>query len=155
MKTDLLIDWTVWAKCDFRANKCILKEMFLLLIIPFTGTYEPNKLTNWHLSGFIAQLVRALHWHRRGHQFESRWKHPKFSWCICETIAEIVQQLWGSFLKLKCILLTNPKPHQRLSSDKPNCEGVVSEKILNNLYTGNSVCARSCRENSHLSNVTK
>ena len=40
-------------------------------IIPFTRTHEPNKLTCLHLSEFIAQLVRALHRHRRGHRFES------------------------------------------------------------------------------------
>ena len=32
------------------------KNQFLLLIIPFTGTHEPNKLTCPQLSGFIAQF---------------------------------------------------------------------------------------------------
>ena len=41
--------------------------------IPFTGKHEPNKLTCSPLCDFIAQLVRALHRHRRGHGFESRW----------------------------------------------------------------------------------
>ena len=40
--------------------------------IPFTGKHEPNKLTCSSLCDFIAQLVRALHRHRRGHGFESR-----------------------------------------------------------------------------------
>ena len=40
--------------------------------IPFTGKHEPNKLTFSQLCDFIAQLVRALHRHRRGHGFESR-----------------------------------------------------------------------------------
>ena len=37
-----------------------------------TGKHEPNKLTCSQLCDFIAQLVRALHRHRRGHGFESR-----------------------------------------------------------------------------------
>ena len=41
--------------------------------IPFTGKHEPNKLTCPQLCDFLAQLVRALHQHRRGHGFESRW----------------------------------------------------------------------------------
>ena len=40
--------------------------------IPFTGKHEPNILTFSQLCDFIAQLVRALHRHRRGHGFESR-----------------------------------------------------------------------------------
>ena len=46
---------------------------FLSYDIPFTGKHEPNKLTCSQLCDFIAQLVRALHRHRRGHGFESRW----------------------------------------------------------------------------------
>ena len=38
----------------------------------FHGKHEPNKLTCSQLCDFIAQLVRALHRHRRGHGFESR-----------------------------------------------------------------------------------
>ena len=45
---------------------------FLSYHIPFTGKHEPNKLTCSPLCDFIAQLVRALHRHRRGHGFESR-----------------------------------------------------------------------------------
>ena len=45
---------------------------FLSYDIPFTGRHEPNKLTYSPLCDFIAQLVRALHRHRRGHGFESR-----------------------------------------------------------------------------------
>ena len=40
--------------------------------IPITGKHEPNELTCSPLGDFIAQLVRALHRHRRGHGFESR-----------------------------------------------------------------------------------
>ena len=40
--------------------------------IPFTGKHEPNELTCSLLCDFIAQLVTALHRHRRGHGFESR-----------------------------------------------------------------------------------
>ena len=49
-----------------------LSDLFLSYDIPFTGKYEPNKLTCSPLCDFIAQLVRALHRHRRGHGFESR-----------------------------------------------------------------------------------
>ena len=35
--------------------------------IPFTGKHEPNKLTCSQLCDFVAQLVRALHRHHRGH----------------------------------------------------------------------------------------
>ena len=49
---------------------------FLSYDIPFTGKNEPNKLTCSQLCNFVAQLVRALHRHRSGHGFESRW----FTW---------------------------------------------------------------------------
>ena len=42
---------------------------FLSYYIPFTGKHEPNKLTCSQLCDFVAQLVRALHRHRRGHGF--------------------------------------------------------------------------------------
>ena len=75
--------------CDF------LTQTILFLIIPFTGTYETNKLTCWHSSGFIAQLVREL-----GHGFESRWIRLKIFRCTNETIAEIVQLVWRSSLQI-------------------------------------------------------
>ena len=53
--------------------------------IPFTGKHEPNKLTCSPLCDFKAQLVRALHRHRRGHGFESRWVTWIFQ--VHETIA--------------------------------------------------------------------
>ena len=53
--------------------------------IPFTGKHEPNELTCSPLCDFIAQLVRALHRHRRGHGFESRWVTWIFQ--VHETIA--------------------------------------------------------------------
>ena len=51
--------------------------------IPFTGKHEPNKLTCSQLCDFIAQLVRALHRHRRGHGFESRWVTWIFQYMYC------------------------------------------------------------------------
>jgi len=72
------LDWRFWF---LRPGK----------FIPFTGAREPNKLTSSHLSGFISQLISAQHRHRKGHGFESR--------LTCETIADIVQQLWRSFLQ--------------------------------------------------------
>ena len=58
---------------------------FLSYDIPFTGKHEPNKLTCSQLCEFVAQLVRAMHRHRRGHGFEPRW----ITWIIQfhETIA--------------------------------------------------------------------
>ena len=53
--------------------------------IPFTGKHEPNKLTCSQLCDFVAQLVRALHRHRRGHGCESRWVTWIFQ--VHETIA--------------------------------------------------------------------
>ena len=41
--------------------------------------HEPNKLTCSHLRGFIAQLLRALHQHHRGHGFKPHWIHLNFS----------------------------------------------------------------------------
>ena len=41
--------------------------------------HEPNKLTCSHLSGFIAQLVRALHRHHWGHGFKFHWRLLNFS----------------------------------------------------------------------------
>ena len=49
-----------------------LHTTFLSYYIPFTGKHEPNKLTCSQLYDFVAQLVRVLHRHRRGHGFESR-----------------------------------------------------------------------------------
>ena len=67
--------------------------------IPFTGKHEPNKLTCSQLCDFVAQLVRALHWHRRGHRFKSRLVTLIFqvTWDNC---LKIVQQVWGSYLHL-------------------------------------------------------
>ena len=48
------------------------KQSLLSYDIPFTGKHDPNKLTLSPLFDFIAQLVRALQRHRRGHGFESR-----------------------------------------------------------------------------------
>ena len=60
--------------------------------------HEPNKLTYSHLSGFIAQLVRALHRHHWGHGFKSHVRILNFS------DAHVKQSLWlssrcGSFLQ--------------------------------------------------------
>ena len=48
----------------------VMKEQ-LTYDIPFTGKLEPNKLTCFQLFVFAAQMVRALHRHCRGHEFES------------------------------------------------------------------------------------
>ena len=58
---------------DSTDSNTALHITFLSYDIPFTGKHEPNKLTCSPLCDFIAQLVRALHQHRRGHGFESRW----------------------------------------------------------------------------------
>ena len=80
-----------------RRDSTTPSQTFLSPIIPFTGTHEPNRLTcHSHLSGLVPQLLRALH--RRGHWFESRWRHLKIFRCSYETIAGIFQQVWGSFL---------------------------------------------------------
>ena len=42
------------------------------IYIPFTGKHDLNKLTCFQLCDFVAQLVRALYRHRRGHGLESR-----------------------------------------------------------------------------------
>ena len=90
-------------------------QVVLSLIIPFTGTQAPNKLTCSHLSGFIAQLVRALHYYSRGHGFKSPERYLKiFRWTY-ETIAEIVQQ--GSFLPLKWTILSKAAPHSNTTKN--------------------------------------
>ena len=62
-----------------------LQIKFISYDIPFTGKHEPNKLTCSQLCDFVAQLVIALHWHRRGHGFESGWVTWNFSgsWDNC------------------------------------------------------------------------
>ena len=62
-----------------------LHVTFLSYDIPFTGKHEPNKLTSSQLCDFVAQLVRALHRHCRGHGFEPRWVTWIFQ--VHETIA--------------------------------------------------------------------
>ena len=65
----------------WRTRTCWTKEIqiwWLFLsyernVMCSAGKHEPNKLTCSPLCDFIAQLVRALHCHRRGHGFESRW----------------------------------------------------------------------------------
>ena len=54
---------------------------------------------------FIDGNTRALHRHCGGHGFESHLGHLKFFSCICETITEIVQQMWGSFLQLITVFI--------------------------------------------------
>ena len=70
----------VWKMCYMKCGSYLhlisntaLHITHLSYYIPFTGKHEPNKLTCSQLCDFIAQLVRALRWHRRGHGFESRW----------------------------------------------------------------------------------
>ena len=56
-----------------------ISQTILSFTIPLTN--EANKLTSANASGFIAQLVKALPQHRRGHGFESRWRNLKFFRC--------------------------------------------------------------------------
>ena len=56
---------------------------------------DSPELTCSQLCDLVAQSVRALHWHRRGHGFQSRWVTWIFQ--VHETIAEIVQQVRGSY----------------------------------------------------------
>ena len=56
--------------CEVRCLKST-EDMILALAGQFKQlSHEPEKCS--HLCDFIAQLVRALHRHRRGHGFESR-----------------------------------------------------------------------------------
>ena len=49
------------------------EDMILALAGQFKQLcYAPEKLTCSQLCDFVAQMVRALHRHRRGHGFESR-----------------------------------------------------------------------------------
>ena len=57
-------------RCLKSNEDMILALTILHSYIPFTGKHEPNKLTCSQLCDFIAQLVRALHRHCRGHEFE-------------------------------------------------------------------------------------
>ena len=59
----------------FNASHNHTSQIFTPFIISFIGTHEPNRLPCSHLSGFIAQWVRALHWQCTGHGFKSHWKH--------------------------------------------------------------------------------
>ena len=57
----------------------------LFILHSFTGKHEPNKLTCFQSCVFVAQLVKALHWHRRVHGFESLWVTWFFQ--VHETVA--------------------------------------------------------------------
>ena len=86
--------WTIYAIALYmhlkKLFKSALHNTFFHSFIPFTGTHQTNKLTSSQLSDFVAQLVRALHRHRKGHGFESCWRHLNFFRCIYETIAYII-----------------------------------------------------------------
>ena len=86
-------------------------KTFLSLIIPFMRTHEPNKLTCSHLSSFVAQLVRTLYWHCRGYWFESCWRCLKIFRYTYQTVTEIFQQVWGSFLQFSNNVI-DPRTHQ-------------------------------------------
>ena len=68
-----------WKKCYMKCgvffffSNTALPITFLSYDTPFTGKHEPNELTCSQLCDFLAQLVRALHRHHKGHGFESRW----------------------------------------------------------------------------------
>ena len=109
----MIIQWKkCYMKCgvlNFEFQNTALHITFLSYHIPFTAKHEPNKLTCFQLCDFVAQLVRALHRHRRGHGFESRWVTWNFQ--VSETIALIVQQERGSYfhmiIEVKCKLTGN------------------------------------------------
>ena len=54
-----------WSYLHLISNTA-LHTTFLSNDIPLTGKHQPNKLTYAQLCEFVAQLVRALHRHRRG-----------------------------------------------------------------------------------------
>ena len=66
----------VWKKCYM---KCCIWNQVKVCYIPRTWKHEPNNLTCSQLCDFIAQLVRALHRHRRGHGSRMRLSHLNFS----------------------------------------------------------------------------
>ena len=112
---------------------CIDMQSSMVLMsydIPFTGKHEPNKLTGSQLCDFVTQLVRALHRHRRGHGFEYRWVTWIFQ--AHRTIAQIVQQVRGSYLHL----ISNTALHITfLSYDIP-----FTGKHEPNNMTGSQLC---------------
>ena len=96
---------------------------FLSYYIPFTGKPEPNKLTCSQLCDFVAQLVGALHRHRRGHGFESR-ESPEFF--------RFMRQLFK--LSSKCedhIFITNYMVEKRSDKCKKH-ENIKKRGIKNN-----------------------
>ena len=72
----------VWKKCYMKYGVWNQMKIWSAHLL---GKHEPNKLTCSQLCDFVAQLVRALHLHRRGHGFESRWITWIFQ--VHETIA--------------------------------------------------------------------
>ena len=72
MTSDWNVLWSVARQSQRLSQRCTWKISMAHNFVLFLGTHEPHKLTCPHLSGFIAQLVRALHWHCRGHGLESR-----------------------------------------------------------------------------------
>ena len=84
----------VWKKCYMKCgvwnqlktwSSHLLDNLSNCLLNLKTGKHDPNILTCSQLCDFIAQLVRALHRHRRGRGFESRWVTWIFQ--VQETIA--------------------------------------------------------------------
>ena len=60
----------LYVKCGVLKSN---EDMILALAGQFKQlSHDPNKLTCSLLCDFVAQLVRALRRHRRGHGFESR-----------------------------------------------------------------------------------
>ena len=91
---EMLYEGRCWKKCYMNTA---LHITFLSYDIPFTGKHEPNKLTCSQLCDLVAQLVRALHRHRRGHGFESRW----VTWdnCLnCPSSARIISSFETSIM---------------------------------------------------------
>ena len=70
-----------------------------------------DELKKWssHLSGFIAQLVTALHQHHRGHGFESHLRQllRLFSKCEDHFFNSSLNHTSQTFLSLICVLINH------------------------------------------------
>ena len=117
----------VWKKGYITLLSYVLCYITLLSYdIPFTGKHKPNKLTCSQLCDFIAQLVRALQRHRRGHGFESRWVTWIFSGSRDNCL--ISQQVRGSWV---LICLTNLAGNQSNWYNWPTFHNMSHEFTLN------------------------
>ena len=70
--------------------------------VPMKGMMSDRKMTCSHLGGFITPLERELHWHRRGHGFESCWRH--FVEIICPASVGIISSIHVWFINMVLFL---------------------------------------------------